>query len=94
VKMEMKKAAKKRTGYLSASTIKRYIGPIPKSTPGRSRMLKILQGQVTDEKTKVLRRLAVTWCDMFKVQREYARAKQQAQRERLTMPRIDELEPR
>jgi hypothetical protein len=68
-----KKAAKKRTGYLSAGTIKRYIGPIPESTPGRRKMLKVLQGKATDEKTKALRKLAIMWCDSFKAQREYLR---------------------
>jgi hypothetical protein len=67
--MKPKSKSKKREGYLAESSIRRIIGPIPKSVPNREKVLAILRGRASDDRTKALRRAARVWCESYEVQR-------------------------
>jgi hypothetical protein len=58
---------------LSPSTIQRLISYVPKLEPNHDYVLKILKSKETDERSKALRRAAITWCGICKLDQEIGR---------------------
>jgi hypothetical protein len=75
MKIHLSKNTYNKDGFLAESTIKRLIGPVPKSAPGYDMILECLRSSVQNWVDRLLRKIARLWCEAHAIERQYRRAR-------------------